>query len=68
MEKERRTQLFSIKVARLYAPLLYKLAEKGIDCYLVDMPFRLAIFNINAIDNIINKYKYDNWYLMGHSY
>ena len=50
-----------------YAPLLYKLAENGIDCFLVDMPFKLAIFGINKADSVINKYNYNNWYIMGHS-
>ena len=50
-----------------YAPLLYKLAENGIDCYLVDMPFRLAMLGSNKADRVINEYNYDNWYIMGHS-
>jgi hypothetical protein len=50
-----------------YAPLLFKLAEKGVDCYLVDMPFRLAILGKNKASNVIEQYKYDNWYIMGHS-
>ncbi len=52
-----------------YAPLLYKLAENGIDCFLVNMPFRLAILDKNKASSIIynSNYDYDNWYLMGHS-
>ena len=50
-----------------YSPLLYKLAENGIDCYLVNMPFRLAIFDKNKANRVINEYNYKNWYLMGHS-
>ena len=50
-----------------YAPLLYKIAENGIDCYLVNMPFRLAIIDKNRANSVINKYNYDNWYIMGHS-
>ena len=50
-----------------YAPLLNKLAENGIDCYLVDMPFNLAILNINAANRVINNYQYESWYIGGHS-
>lgn len=50
-----------------YAPLLFKLAENGIDCYLVSMPYNLAIFGKNKANDVIDKYKYDNWYIMGHS-
>ncbi len=50
-----------------YAPLLYELAEKDIDCFLPNMPYNLSIFNINAADDIINNYKYNTWYLSGHS-
>lgn len=50
-----------------YAPLLFKLAENGIDCYLVNMPYRLAILSKNKANKVIDKYKYDNWYIMGHS-
>lgn len=50
-----------------YASLLYKISESGIDCFLVNMPFNLAIFNKNAANSIINKYKYNDWYLAGHS-
>lgn len=52
-----------------YAPLLYKLAEQGIDCFLVEMPFNFALFNQNAANEIIDKanYEYSNWYIAGHS-
>ena len=52
-----------------YAPLLYNLASNGIDCYLVKMPFNLAIFNKDSANDILNKYKndYNNWYIGGHS-
>ena len=51
-----------------YAPLLYKLAENGTDCFLVNMPFRLAILDKNKASSVIySNYKYENWYLMGHS-
>lgn len=50
-----------------YTPLLLELANNNIDCYLVKMPFNIALFNSNAANNIIKKYKYDNYYMMGHS-
>lgn len=55
--------------ATSYAPLLYKLAEEGIDCFLIEMPFNFALFNSNAANEIIDKtnYEYKNWYLAGHS-
>lgn len=51
-----------------YSPLLKKLAENGVDCFLVKMPLNYAILNINAADDIINKYNYTNWYITGHSF
>lgn len=50
-----------------YAPLMYELAEQGVDCFLVDMPFRLAIFGLNRADTIMGAYDYSEWYLAGHS-
>lgn len=50
-----------------YAPLMNKLAEAGIDTYIVEMPFNIAFFDINAIKDVKNKYEYDNWFIGGHS-
>ncbi len=50
-----------------YAELMYKIAQSGIDCFLVKMPFNLAMFGYNKADSIMNKYLYDNWYMSGHS-
>ncbi|MBQ9703113.1 MAG: alpha/beta hydrolase [Clostridia bacterium] len=51
-----------------YSPLLKACADKGIFCVLVDMPFNLAVFDINAADGIIEKYpEIESWYMMGHS-
>lgn len=50
-----------------YLPLCVKLAEEGVDCFLVKMPFHLAILGMNKADKIMDKYDYDNWYLAGHS-
>lgn len=53
--------------AKSYAPLLHGLAEQGIDCFLVKMPFNMALLNSNAAEKIINNYNYENWYISGHS-
>lgn len=51
-----------------YIPLMAEFALKGYSCYLVDMPFHLAVFNINAADSIIEKESgIEEWYLGGHS-
>lgn len=50
-----------------YLPLCVKLAEQGIDCFLVEMPFHLAIFGMNKAGKIMDNYSYENWYLAGHS-
>ena len=50
-----------------YLPLCVKLAEQGVDCFLVEMPFHLAILGMNKADSIMDSYDYDNWYLAGHS-
>ena len=51
-----------------YQPLMAELARKGILCVLVEMPFRLAVFDINAADGIQELYpEIENWYIGGHS-
>lgn len=50
-----------------YIPLLTKLAENGIDCYLVEMPFNLAILGENSADEIIENSNYSGYYMAGHS-
>lgn len=50
-----------------YAPLMMRLAESGIDCFLVKMPCNLAIFGVNSADKIIGQYGYEQWYMAGHS-
>lgn len=49
-----------------YASLMLLLAEGGTDCFLADMPFRIAFFRINAADSFISG-AYDGWFVMGHS-
>lgn len=50
-----------------YAPIMRMLAENGVDCFLVDMPFHMAFFGSNRAEKIMQDYSYDNWYLGGHS-
>lgn len=50
-----------------YAPLMSAIAENGIDCFLVDMPFRMAMLDSNAADRFIGEYSYDKWTMAGHS-
>ena len=50
-----------------YLPLLYKLADQGMDCFLVKMPCNLAILGQNKAKKIMDSYDYGHWYLSGHS-
>lgn len=51
-----------------YAPLLRELANKGILCILVEMPFNLAVLDMNAANGISELYpNIDDWYIGGHS-
>ncbi len=65
-----------------YAPMMLELAEGGIDCFIVEMPYNMAIFGLNSADKLIDKYSsaanasdsgindgkpYTHWYIGGHS-
>lgn len=51
-----------------YIPLMKALASRGTLCVLIEMPFNLAVLDINAADGIQNKYpQIENWYIGGHS-
>ncbi len=51
-----------------YQPLMAACAEQGILCVLVEMPFNLAVFDINAADGIQEMYpEIEDWYIGGHS-
>lgn len=51
-----------------YEPLMKACASKGITCVLVDMPFNLAVFDINAADGICEMFpEIENCYIGGHS-
>jgi hypothetical protein len=54
--------------ANAYQPLLAELAREGVLCVLVEMPFNLAVFDINAADGIQEQYPHiEDWYIGGHS-
>lgn len=51
-----------------YLPLLDRLRQAGLTCILVEMPFHLAIFDVNAAEDVMAQFpdiRY--WYLAGHS-
>ena len=50
-----------------YLPMLCELSSKGIDCYLVEMPFNIALFGENEADKIIDTTNYSKYVLCGHS-
>ena len=54
--------------SKAYMPLLLKISELGYTCVLVDMPGKLAIFNIDGAEDVFDlDLNIDKWYLMGHS-
>ena len=53
---------------KAYAPLLVELAEEGYEVYLIKMPAKLAILDMNAADRIFKEADYiEEWTMMGHS-
>ena len=50
-----------------YAPMFKKKKKKGIDCYLVEMPFNLALLGQNSADEIIDSGNYSHYFISGHS-
>ena len=51
-----------------YVPLMQACAEEGILCVLVEMPFNLAVLDVNAADGIQEAYpEIEEWYIGGHS-
>ena len=51
-----------------YTPLMETLASEGILCVLVEMPFRLAVLDVNAAEGIPEAFpEVERWYLGGHS-
>ena len=53
---------------RAYIPLMRAIASQGIGAVLVEMPFNLAVFDVNAAHGIRADYPdICSWYLAGHS-
>ena len=53
---------------RAYEPLMAALASEGVFCVLLQMPFQLAVLDMNAAQGIAEEYPaVDQWYLGGHS-
>ena len=51
-----------------YTPLMEALASEGILCVLVEMPFRLAVLDMNAAEGIPEAFpEVERWYMGGHS-
>ena len=51
-----------------YVPLMRALTEKGILCVLVEMPFHLAVFDMDAAEGIQEQFPgVGRWYIGGHS-
>lgn len=51
-----------------YEPLVMECAKYGYLCVIVDMPFNLAVFDINRADSVLEKYpNIEKWYIGGHS-
>ena len=51
-----------------YIPFMQALASEGVLCVITEMPFNLAVFDINAADGIQEDYPdVESWYIGGHS-
>ena len=51
-----------------YIPLMQACASQGVLCVLVEMPFNLAVFDIDAADGIQEMFDgVEEWYIGGHS-
>lgn len=51
-----------------YYPLMDLLAHNGILCVLIEMPYNLAVLDVNAADGIIEQFpQIESWYIGGHS-
>ena len=51
-----------------YQPLMQAFTAEGIRCVLVEMPFNLAVLDVDAADGIQEEFpKIEEWYIGGHS-
>lgn len=54
--------------AEAYLPLLDQIRQTGVTCILVHMPFRMAIFDADAAEEVMAQFpEYQHWYMAGHS-
>ena len=54
--------------AEAYLPLLDQIRQTGVTCILVHMPFRMAIFDADAAEDVISQFpEMQHWYIAGHS-
>ena len=54
--------------AEAYLPLLEQIRQTGVTCILVHMPFRMAIFDANAAEAVMEQFPdIQHWYMAGHS-
>ena len=54
--------------AEAYLPLLDQIRQTGVTCILVHMPFRMAIFDADAAEEVIAQFpEFQHWYIAGHS-
>ena len=53
---------------RAYIPLMREISSHGVLCVLVKVPFRLAVFDVNAANGICESFPdVSAWYIGGHS-
>ena len=50
-----------------YLPLLSEIASRGVDCYLVEMPFNIAFLGAHSADDIMSNSSYGHYFISGHS-
>lgn len=50
-----------------YAPLMRRLAQNGVDCFLLKLPFRMALMDSQAAQKVTDSHAYPHYYLGGHS-
>ena len=51
-----------------YAPIMDELAQAGVCCVVVKMPYHLAVFDVNAAERVMRELpEVEAWYIGGHS-
>ena len=53
--------------AEAYLPLMKRIAEQGVDCFLLNMPMNMPLFGRNAADKVVSAYDYGTYLIGGHS-